>query len=159
MICIYLVYTLPNFHSNFENIEKGNPKKPSLHNRPLSNNDRKSSVKFGNPIICFVRDPMSQIRTMSSLFGTLGHNYVLCWWRVESGTFGSDRTSSIWKCLLINQEWTRTFTKNVMTRTPCCNITHWDPLPTSIVLDHKSNFHSIEVYPIFPSIYCNFSLQ
>ena len=50
-----------------------------------------SSDNSRNAIVCFVCDPMCQMKKISSLFGTLDHNYVLCRWRVESGNFGSDR--------------------------------------------------------------------
>ena len=40
-----------------------------------------------------------KISSLFMVFGTLGHKYVLCWWRVESGTFDSDRKAWIWKCL------------------------------------------------------------
>ena len=65
----------------------------------FSNNDRKSSDKSGKSHCLFCLWPMYQIRKISSLISSLGHNNVLCWWHVESGTFGSDRKSLIWKCL------------------------------------------------------------
>ena len=40
-----------------------------------SNNDRESSGQSENPIVCFLCDPIYQIRKIFSLFGTLGHNY------------------------------------------------------------------------------------
>ena len=61
----------------------------------LSNNDQESLDKSKNPIICFVCDPMCQIRKKSSLFGTLGHNYVLCCGSSKSGTFCSDHKTVV----------------------------------------------------------------
>ena len=78
----------------------------SSYNRPFQITIGKVWDMLGNPTICFVCDPLFQIRKNSSLFGTLGHNsyhivFVMAWnWKcsaevwlkrsiVESSLFGT----------------------------------------------------------------------